>query len=85
VNVSWNKLGDDRGGSGVVKMELYRKLNDDPWSRIKQSDWSGDARYYDNDLKWSDDTVSYRVRSLDKAGNYSRYAKRKVEVAKRKV
>ena len=75
VQVSWGK-GDDRAGSGVANIELTRKLNDGRWTVVKPSN---DFSHFDDAMKWKD-TVKYRVRTQDRAQNYSSYLRKSVEV-----
>ena len=75
VWTGWGK-SDDRAGSGVVGIEYWKKLNTDKWARVKPSK---ERAHYDEQLDWSD-TVRYRVRAVDKAGNKSAYLYRTVEV-----
>lgn len=76
VYLTWGK-GDDRAGTGVKRTILERKVNTDPWQVVAPT--FRDYAHFDNDRKWGE-TVRYRVRAKDGAGNFSPYVTRYLDL-----
>jgi hypothetical protein len=76
VYLTWGK-GDDRAGTGVRRIIFQRKLGTDPWEVVKP--WRTYAHYDYEPGKWGD-TVRYRVRAKDGAGNFSPWVTRYLEL-----
>jgi hypothetical protein len=90
IEIRWGE-GDDRGGTGVSRIELEIMVRGTDWRRIPKSEWDGTsglwtyADYNENpDYKWGD-TVLIRVRAVDKAGNKSSWANKTVAVQRDQV
>ena len=80
VDVKWEP-SDDRAGSGLKAYDLQRSLNGGAWT--SQTPFNP-TWHQDRELEWGD-TVSYKLRAVDRAGNATPYIVRRVEVKRENV